>query len=100
MGHENISRLTSQAVIKLCDYAERYNVDLAGGFTNGVGDTIYFMLAENKVTAFIHCTPYGYLVQLLVEGIEDEVWLAVKNIRSFMGRLRRVIDGDMSALVT
>jgi hypothetical protein len=99
MGHDNISRLTSQAVVTLCRYAEKYKVELAGGFTNGFGDTMYFMLAESNVTAFIHCTPYGYLVQLLVEGIEEEVWLAVKNIRSFMSRLRRVLDGDMKALI-
>ena len=61
---EHLSRLTHKAALKVWDYADRYNLHIRGGFTYPErGDSLYFMINEPNVLAFVHCTPYCYLVK-------------------------------------
>lgn len=98
---DHLSRLTKNCAKKLLKYAAQYNIYIRGGFTVPEnGDTIYYMIKEKPLVAFIHCTPYGYLINLIIEDGEEgiEVFLIMKNVRTFFSRVRRAIDGDLNAL--
>ena len=100
MKFDHLSRLTNLAALKVHDHATKYGLALKGGFsTPHSGDTIYFLIDEPDITVFIHCTLYGYLASVNVNGLEDEIFLAVRNIRSFLSRINRIVHGDASALL-
>lgn len=98
---EHLSRLTRNNARKLLSYAAQYKIHIRGGFTVPEnGDTIYYMIKERPLVAFVHCTPYGYLINVIIEDGEEgeEVFLYMRNVRTFFSRIKRAVDGDHSAL--
>lgn len=93
-----VSRLTERAAERLKRNAKKYGISvLSPGFLCH-GDIIVFMIAEPDLVAFMYVTPYGYIANMVMEDVDDEVTLYVRNIRSFFSHVRRYLNGDKTAL--